>query len=159
MKKAYFDIMFEKMRENEDIFMVFCGLGYPRYEDFKAAYLERVINVEASEQAGLDIACGLAVSGKIPFVYSITPFLLWRAAETTRTYINHEKLNIKLIGAGRDEEYGLHDGFSHSATDDKNFINLFDNIGKYWPDDENELRKVLDHVTQTNIPVYINIKR
>src|SRR3990167_10383405 len=117
MKKTFFDLMFEYMKKNMDIFLIFCGLGYPRYDECKKEFGDRAINVEASEQTALDIACGLAVSDKIPIVYSITPFLLWRGAETIRTYINHERLNVTLIGAGRDEDYTVHDGFSHDAKD------------------------------------------
>jgi len=158
MKKDFFDIVYKKMK-NTDIYMLFCGLGYPRYTEFRGAYPNRVINCEASEQTALDIACGLAVSGKIPFVYSITPFLLWRGAETIRTYINHEKLHVILVGAGRDSEYAKDDGFSHDATDDYLFIENMPSIQGHWPEDVKELKSTVRYAIQHKSPHYINIRR
>src|SRR5260221_5103862 len=81
------------------------------------------------------IACGLALEGKIPFVYSITPFLLYRPFELLRTYVDHEHIPIKLIGSGRDTDY-KHDGYSHDATDVLTIINTLPNIVQYWPEDK-----------------------
>src|SRR3990167_6652512 len=99
MKKDFFDYLFKAMKKNKDIVLIFIDLGWPRYDEFKEAFGDRAINTGASEQTALDIAVGLAYEGKIPFVYTITPFL-WRGAETIRTYLNHEKLHCVLVGAG-----------------------------------------------------------
>ena len=147
------------MRRNGNIFIIFCGLGYPRYDEFRLLFPDRAINVGASEQTGLDIACGLSISGKIPFIYSITPFLLWRGAETIRTYINHEALNVKLIGAGRDDEYSKDDGFSHDATDGYLLMEILANIHQFYPEDEKELKEAMDLVIHNDRPSYINIRR
>lgn len=146
------------MQDNKDIFLLFVGLGYPRYDEFKKEFGDRAVNCEASEATALDISCGLSLSGKIPFVYSITPFILWRGAEVIRTYINIEQLNVKIIGAGRNEDYSKHDGFSHDATDDKDFIKLFKNIKAHWPS-ENQLEFVIDEAIQHDGADYINLTR
>lgn len=158
MKKQFFDIMEELMRENKDVYLIFVGLGYPRYEGFKKEFKERAINTEASEQTALDIAVGLAYSGKIPFVYTITPFLL-RGFETIRTYINHEKLNVKLIGAGRKEDYSKEDGYSHDAKDIELILNTQKNIDQYYPESDNELRRDMLFVTFDHNPAFINLRR
>jgi len=75
--------MNEEMGKDKSVFMLFAGLGYPRYDEFKVKYPDRTINCEASEQTALDIACGLALENRKPFVYTITPFF-WRGAETIR---------------------------------------------------------------------------
>lgn len=159
MRKLFFDLLTERMRKNKDIYVIFCGLGYPRYEGFKNEFPGRVINTEASEQASMDIACGLALSGKIPFIYSITPFLLWRAAETIRTYINHEKLNVKLIGAGRGDDYTKHDGFSHDACDDYDLLEYMTNINCEWPQEEGDIEELLDEMIKSKEPYYLNLRR
>ena len=55
---------------------------------------------------------GMAMEGKIPICYSMTPFVLYRPFELIRTYIDHENITVKLIGAGRDKDYDWL-GFSH----------------------------------------------
>lgn len=158
IKKEFFDELYKAMATSEDIYMLFCGLGYPRVDEFLAKYPNRAFNTEASEQTALDIAVGLAYAGKTVFVYTITPFLL-RGFETIRTYINHENLNIKLIGAGRDDDYSIDDGFSHDASDIKGFLDLLPNIKKFWPEDKEEIPAMLDLMLTLNDPCFISLRR
>src|SRR5687768_10786753 len=111
---------------NEDIFFITADLGYGLADDIRKDFPGRFINTGAAEQAAMGIAVGLAMSGKIPFVYSITPFLLWRAAETIRLYVNRESVPVKMVGCGRDSDYE-HDGFSHYAGDDVSLLRGFRN--------------------------------
>jgi transketolase C-terminal domain/subunit len=105
----------------------------------------------------IGLCIGSAYQGKKPIAYSITPFLLYRPFELIRNYINKEKLNVKLIGSGRDKDYS-HDGFSHWAEDDKRIvINSFPNIKPYWPEDN--ITDVLTDCFNYVGPCYINLKR
>ena len=158
MKKDFFDIMFKLMQENKDIYLLFVGLGYPRYDEFKKKFKDRAINCEASEQTALDIAVGLAYEGKISFVYTITPFLL-RGFETIRTYINHENLQVVLIGAGRDGEYSKTDGYSHDAKDIREIFNTQKNIGQYYPDELEGLKISIKNAIRLKKPAFINIHK
>lgn len=157
IKKDFFDYMLTLMRQNKDIYFIMCGLGWPRIEEFLQEFPERSFNFEASEQTGLDACVGLAYAGKIPVVYTITPFL-YRGFETIRTYINHEKLHVILIGAGRDDEYSKHDGYSHYAGDDMDILGIQKNIALLWPR-RDQLRYQLEKAITHPQPWYINISR
>jgi transketolase len=147
------------MRENKDVFFIMCGLGYPRVDEFLQEFPDRAFNFEASEQSALDACVGLAYAGKIPVIYSITPFLLYRGFETIRTYINHEKLPVILVGAGRDDDYSKHDGFSHYAGDDKQFMEHFSSICSRWPKDTHHMKTAFLHALNMKEPTYINLIR
>ena len=107
-------------------------LGYGLWDRIRLDYQDRFYNVGSSEQLMLGMAAGLAMENKIPVVYSITPFLLYRPFEFIRNYVNHEKLPVKLIGGGRDKDYGYL-GFSHWAEEDKNIMENFKNIKTIHP--------------------------
>ena len=157
MRKEFFDYLLELMDKNRDIYIIFVGLGYPRYEEFKKKHPARTINSEASEQTALDMAVGLALLHKIPIIYTITPFY-WRAAETIRTYISHEYLPVIMCGAGRDDDYSKDDGFSHDATD----INiLMDglNIRSYYPEDKIIMKYNLIEAINNKRPSFISLRR
>lgn len=158
MKKQFFDYMLEIMKDNEDVYLIFVGLGYPRLEEFQEKYPERAINTEASEQTALDIAVGLAYAGKIPVVYTIAPFLL-RGWETIRTYIDHERLPVIMVGAGRNDEYSQHDGFSHFEGDMDRIMGMLDNISISYPDDKDDLTDSINQAIEDKNPWYINVKR
>ena len=147
----------KEMEKNEDIFFLTGDLGYKIFDKIINKYPNRAMTVGAAEQLMLGMAIGLSESGKIPFVYSITPFLLFRPFELIRNYLSHERCNVKLIGCGRNDDYE-HDGFSHWAGDDsivKNFLN----INSYWPNNKEELLISLKSELLKTSPCYINITR
>ena len=149
--------LYKAMAENEDIWLVSIDLGYKVFDAHREDFPKRFINTGASEQAALGIACGLALEGKIPFVYTITPFFL-RGFETIRTYINHERLNVKLIGSGRDKDYE-HDGFSHDATDIPDFMNLFENIQSVYPEKIEDIPDIVNQMVTINKPYFLSLKK
>ena len=88
MRKAFANELYKLMKENEDIYLVLGDLGYGWFDKHKKDFPKRVIDTGASEQAMMGIAVGLAMEGKLPFVYSITNFLLYRPFEWIRNYID-----------------------------------------------------------------------
>jgi transketolase len=101
---------------------------------------------------------GIALEHKIPILYSITPFLLYRAFESLRTYINHEKIPVILVGSGRDKDY-LHDGISHWAEDDEYIMANLKNIKRIYIHDKESINNILEEILKTEYPVYLNLKR
>lgn len=158
MRRTFSDEVYKLMKQNEDVFVLVGDLGYMVWDMVRKEFPERFINTGAAEQSMLDIAVGLSLSGKIPIVYSITPFLLWRPAETIRTYINHEKIKVIMVGSGRDKDY-LHDGFSHDASDDKVLMGLFKNIKSIHPEDKKEVPDIVKEIIDADGPVYINLRK
>ena len=147
------------MGEDENIILLFGDLGYGMLDQLRKDYPDRCINVKAAEQCMLDIGVGIAQSGKIPIIYSITPFLIYRPFETIRTYIDHENIKILMVGGGRDKDY-QNDGWSHHATDVKPFMNLFKNIESFYPESKEEIDyNYVKDLIYSDKPVYINLKR
>lgn len=164
MRIEFFKYLYELMRENPAIWAITGDLGYIGFDRIRDEIPERFINTGAAEVAMMDIACGLAIEGKIPVVYSITPFLLYRPFEVIRTYINHERIPVIMIGSGRDSDYE-HDGFSHYAGDDWMLFDgvhqegILNNIHAYWPVDIEGMKNELKNAIDLRLPTYINLKR
>lgn len=155
--RGYFSYYtYELMAKNKNIWLISGDFGYGMWERVSEDYPDRYINTKPSEQAMLGIAVGLALDGKIPIVYTATPFLLYRAFETIRNYINHEEIPVILAGSGRDKDY-LHHGFSHWAEEDKKVMEIFKNINSIWPKAKEEIPALLTKVVKSNKPWYINL--
>jgi transketolase len=158
-QRGYFSYyLYELMEEKPDVYLITCDLGYKMFDAIREDFPDRFINVGASEQTAVDMAVGLALSGKVPFVYSITPFIIWRPAESLRIYLDHESIPVKLVGSGRDDDY-KEDGFTHDATDVFNFLSLFKNIISYWPKENWVVRQVIRDAYENNKPTFISLKR
>ncbi len=158
MRKSFFDNLYQYMIRDKNIILITGDLGYGLIDAIRNDFPAQFINTGAAEQAMMGIAVGMAMEGKIPVVYSITPFLLFRPFETIRNYINHEKIPVKLIGSGRGKDYS-HDGFSHWAEDDEDILIAFENIECWWPQSKERIPALVDEMLYNNKPCYLNLKR
>ena len=150
--------LYKHMAKDERIYLITGDLGYGMLDYIKKDFPKRFINVGAAEQSLLGIGIGLALEGKIPIIYSITTFLLYRPFETIRNYVDYEKIPVKLIGSGRDKDYA-HDGISHWALEDRKILKIFKNIEAEWPESMKEIPKMVSEMIKSKSPGYVNLKR
>ena len=156
MRKQFAEFLHSEMSQNEDIHVITGDLGYGLWDKIKIDYPDRFTNFLSSEQLMVGAACGMAMEGKIPVVYSITPFVLYRPFEWIRNYLDHEKIPVKLAGGGRDKDYGYL-GFSHWAEEDEQVMSVFKNI-QFYKTKEFTKEIGLDLI-YNNQPSYLNLSR
>lgn len=150
--------LYNQMLKNHNIWVIVGDLGYKMFDFIRRDFPDRFINVGSAEQSMVGIAIGLALQNKIPFVYSITPFLLYRPFETLRNYAHHENIPIRLVGSGRNKDY-KHDGISHWAEEDKKIMSVLNNIEANWPDENKEIPVLVEEMVNIDKPWYINLRR
>jgi transketolase len=158
MRKEFAIQLHKEMKTNKNIIVLVGDVGYGMFDKIKEDFPDRFFNTGAAEQTMIDIAIGIALSGKIPVVYTITPFLLFRGFDGIRNYINHESIPVKLIGSGRDNDYS-NNGFSHSAEDDYIIENNFKNIICQKPETKDEIKYIINTLLTNGKPVYLNLRR
>jgi transketolase len=157
MRKEFASFLFDEMYKNDKIIIITADIGYGILDAIRQTFPERVINVGSAENLMIGIAVGLSYEGYLPICYTITSFLLYRPFEMIRNYINYEKLNIKLVGSGRDRDYS-HDGFTHWAEDDVNIVSrCFENIDIYKP--SILTRELFVSILYSERPCYLNLQR
>ena len=158
MRKEFAQLLFEKMEEDDSVYLVTADLGYGLWDKIRDRFPERFFNVGSSEMVGMGACVGMAMEGKKPFFYSITPFALYRPFEIIRNYIDHENINVTIVGGGRDKDYGYL-GFSHWGVDDKEIMSCFKNIQTLHPDTVEDLSLNFENIFKSNKPTYINLKK
>ena len=144
------------MKVNENIYLITADLGYGMMDKIRKDFPNRFINTMSSEQLMVGLCCGLAMEGKLAVAYSITPFLLYRPFEWIRNYLDHEKIPVKLVGGGRDKDYGYL-GFSHWAEEDIDILSNFKNIETYKP--KKITSEIFKKFIYSSSPGYINLQR
>ena len=156
MRKEFATFLHKEMSYNDNIVLLTGDLGYGLWDRIKIDYPDRFYNVMSSEQLMVGAAVGLAMENLIPIVYSITPFVLYRPFELLRNYLDHENIPVKLVGGGRDKDYGYL-GFSHWAEEDIKILSTLENIKLYKP------KKITKSIYQDFLynckPSYLNLKR
>jgi transketolase len=158
MRSAFFKELHNKMTKDERILALTGDLGFGGFDKISEEMPDRFFNCQAAEFSMMGVATGIALEGRIPFVYSIGTFLIYRPFEIIRTYINYENIPVKLICSGRDYDYS-HDGISHWMHDIKPFMDMFPNIKQYWPNDKSEIPDMMEDITNNNLPCFLSLKR
>lgn len=67
-------------------------------KDFIARYPDRFVDTGIAEQNAAGIAAGLALSGAVPYIMGMTPFVTMRCFEQNRTAISYQNLPVRIIG-------------------------------------------------------------
>ena len=158
MRKEFAQLLFDQMTVNKDIYLITGDLGYGLWDKIRDTFPDRFYNVGSSEMVMMGIGIGLAMENKIPFVYSITPFAIYRPFEMIRNYLDHENILVNIVGGGRDMDYGYL-GFSHWANDDRRIMSSFDNLKTFHPDTAEGIKDYFTFVHSRTNATYINLKR
>lgn len=156
MRKLFASFLYQQMLINSNIILLTGDLGYGLWDGIKSKFPDRYINTGSSEQLMVGMAVGAALEHKIPVVYSITPFLLYRPFEIIRNYLHYERIPVKLLGGGRDKDYGKL-GYTHWAEEDQKIINVLNNITSYRPEPNDNLERIFNEFLYNDRPSYMNL--
>jgi len=129
---------------------------------FKEKFPKRFFDVGVAEQNLMDVAAGLAMSGKIVFASTFAYFGSGRAWDQVRNIIAHDKLNVRLVvthsGLGVGE-----DGHSHQALEDIALMRVIPGMKVIVPADATETKKVIEKSAETDGamkgPMYVRLVR
>jgi transketolase len=157
VRKRFTQLLYDEMTLDDRIVLVVGDLGWKHFDQLRLTYPDRFINVGAAEQLMVGASVGMALQGKIPVAYSMTPFTIYRPFEFIRNYLERDEIPVKLVGAGRDKDYDWL-GWSHWAHDDKIHLSGFENIEKTWPTVDN-LDEEFKEFIYSPKPYYMNLSR
>jgi len=132
MRSVFAEYLHQRMGVDFGLRLLMADVGYGILDRLRLDYPDRCTDFGASEQLMIGAACGMALSGLSPICYTITPFLLYRPFEWLRNYLHHDKINVKLVGAGRDRDYGRL-GYTHWADDDELILACLPGIKVFKP--------------------------
>lgn len=155
MRREFAHMLHKAMEADSKIFLLIADLGYGILDKIRTDFPDRALNVGSCEQLMIGMAVGLAQNGYKPVCYSISSFLLYRPFEFLRNYVNHECPAVKLVGSGRDKDYG-HCGFTHWSDDDAKILGTLENIKIYKPPALTQ--EVFDEFMSDG-PAYLNLAR
>tara|TARA_B100001146_G_C16178841_1_gene433672 strand:+ start:813 stop:1718 length:906 start_codon:yes stop_codon:yes gene_type:complete len=156
MRTTFVKTLIELARKDERIFLLTPDMGYSVLESFRDEFPDRFLNTGIAEQNTIGVAAGLALTGKIVYVYSIIPFVTMRCYEQVRLDLAYNNLNVKLIGIGAGLTYGSL-GPSHHAVEDIAIMRSIPNMTVLCPGDPIETRELVKESYTTYGPTYIRL--
>ena len=152
MQKAYISTLYELMRINDKVISCLSDSGTDYDELIAREFPDRVINFGISENNQVTAAAGMAVTGKIPFVYTTGAFIAYRSYEFLRDDICLQNRNVKLVGMGAGLSWSTL-GVTHHTTEDLALLKSLPNLTVLNP----SLVFAVKAAYRINGPVYIRM--
>lgn len=156
MRNTFVDCLMEKARKDDRIFLITPDMGYSVLEGFREEFPDRFLNTGIAEQNTIGVAAGLALSGKVVYVYSIIPFITMRCFEQVRVDVAYIRTNVRLVGVGAGLTYGPA-GATHHAIEDIAIMRALPNMTVCCPGDPIEVKAIINQSFDYDGPMYIRL--
>ena len=117
MRDAFFEELVSQAKLNSNIVILSADHGAFALEEFAKDNPKQYINIGIAEQNMIGVAAGLAASGKIVFVYGITPFVSLRVLEHLTIDVATMQLPVIVVSVGAGFTYST-DGPTHQGLQD-----------------------------------------
>lgn len=122
---------------------------------FVEKYPDRFVDTGIAEQNAAGIAAGLALSGAVPFILGMTPFVTMRCFEQNRSAISYQNLPVRIIGwVGGMASCG---GSTHYAMEDISIMRSIANMKVVSISDPLMCASLLRASTEINGPIFIRL--
>jgi transketolase len=159
MRIAYGQALVELGKANPDVVVLSADVSNSDHSFmFEEAFPDRFFNVGIAEQSLVDVAVGLAYSGKIPFANTFAFLFATRALEMVRSHICYGEANVKLMGAyaGLSDSF---DGPTHHSVTDIAIMRSLPKMSIVVPSDPVGLAKLLPQAAEWPGPVFFRLNR
>ena len=156
MRNTFVNCLIEQARIDDRIIIISPDMGFTVFEKFIDEFPDRFYNVGVAEQNAIGVASGLALSGKMVYVYSIIPFITMRCFEQIRINIAYMNCNVRLVGVGAGLTYGAQ-GPTHHAIEDISIMRSLPNMTVCCPGDPIETRELINESFHYKGPIYFRL--
>lgn len=129
-----------------------------KFADAKPEYEGRLFNTGIAEQNMIDVAAGLALTGKVAFTGSFAVFGTGRVYDQIRNTVCYSNLDVKIAPTHAGVSVGP-DGGSHQMLEDVSLMRGLPNMRVLVPADYAAARSALKIAAATPGPVYVRMGR
>ena len=127
MRKQFTSTTESILSTDERLVVLLGDIGVFGFRKSFEKFPKRICNIGILEQSTIGVAAGLAMTGFIPLVHTIAPFLVERSFEQLKDDFGYQKLGGNFVSVGASYDYaGL--GCTHHCPADvailKNIPNM-----------------------------------
>ena len=123
---------------------------------YQRNFPERCFNFGIAEENMVAAAAGMALCGKIPFVYTAAPFLVYRSYEFIRNDVCLQNVPVKMIGSGSGISVSSL-GPTHHTTEDIAILRSLPNLTVFSPATPKQAYESIKLAYNIPGPVYVRL--
>jgi len=158
MRNAFVKRLIELADSDPRIMLLTGDLGFGVFEEFAERFPKQFLNVGVAEQNMIGLSTGIALEGRIPFVYSLANFPTLRCLEQIRNDACYHDANVKMVCMGGGFSYGAL-GISHHATEDLSILRALPSITIVAPGDDWESAEATSSLAYTSGTCYLRLDK
>ena len=140
--------------ENTSLFLV--DIGVWGFRDLLKKYPERAFNIGIFEDGTISVAAGMALSGMVPFVYGISPFILGRAYEQLKLDFCYQGVGGNFFATGAAYDFSTL-GYSHYCQEDVDLVKSLPRMEVLAPGTPDEFKRLFDAAWNNGQPTYYRL--
>lgn len=158
MRDAFITQVYRLARQDRRVMLLSDDFGAPSLDDFRSELSSQYIYMGIAEQNMVSIAAGLALGGKIVFMYGIAPFITERCFEQIKVDLCYMNLPVTAVGVGSGFGYSTA-GPTHHTTEDVAIMSSLPGMTVLCPSDSNAASAFAQIAYKTPGPKYVRLER
>jgi transketolase len=116
----------------------------------------RVFNMGVLEQSMISFAAGLSRGGILPFVHTISPFIIERAYEQIKLDLEYNQNKVILVSANGPYDYNKL-GPTHHCSADVPLLDLMKSINIFLPGRDEDVSTCINYALKKKLSSYIRL--
>lgn len=157
-RDSFFEALFAIAKNDRQVVIVTADCGAPSLDQFRTHLSNQYVGVGIAEQNMVTVAAGMALAGKIPYVYAIAPFATLRCYEMIKVDVCAMHLPITVLGVGAGLSYDIM-GPTHHTTEDISIMRALPDMTIYTPSDSIMASALADLTYKARRPQYVRFDR
>ena len=158
MRNIFFDTLYEASEQDPRIILINPDTAGFYCAKYIQKFPQRYVNVGIAEQNSVGIAAGLALEGKIPFIFNILTFASLRCYEQIRLDMCSMDLPVTIVGVGGGYDYSVL-GPSHQATEDIAVMRVLPGMTVLNSSDDVMAAMMVEYCVEKPGPKYLRLDR
>lgn len=156
MRKEFSSYLKKLISKNKNIFALLGDISVGLFLDEEENLYKNVLNLGLIEQSMISYAAGLARSGCIPFIHTISPFIIERAYEQIKLDLVYNNCKCILVSANGPYDYNKL-GPTHHCASDVPLISLLEDIEIFLPGRNQDVKSCIDLSISNSKSSYIRL--
>lgn len=156
MRKQFVKTVEDILGSDKNSILLLGDIGVWGFRDAFGLHPDRVYNIGILEQSTISLAAGLAMTGFVPIVHTIAPFLVERAYEQLKDDFGYQKLGGNFVSVGASYDYAAL-GCTHHCPADVAILKQIQNMEVILPGTSLEFDSLFKQVYDNGNPTYYRL--
>ena len=156
MRKCMQKCVREFIVNNTHSALLLIDIGVWPFHDLLENYPQRAKNIGIFEPGTVSLASGLSLSGIVPTIYGISPFIAQRALEQIKLDFAYQKTGGNFIVTGASYDFSTL-GYSHYCAEDVATLSLIPGVEIVTPGTPSQFEKLWNACHDNGNPTYFRM--